>query len=264
MGREARRRRAAPEFLLVPGGWKTLSDTLKGGGMNGSSPQHQVPAGIPRDAVPRVATVVCSRVANYSQFVCGAPPAEVQSVVTAYVTAMATIVRASGGFVNRSSGGEIVAVYGYPLEEESHAHRAVVGAREMLVTMHELNARWGISGLPQLDGIGVGVDTGLLRLIRIKAGKRVRLDAIGAPMTGATRLQELTTEMGHPLIMSSEVARDQRVFPVAEEGAATSHGADALEFVGEVMLRGQGRRRLFGLHEPKAPAAFAHTRSRPR
>jgi len=254
----------ARDPLLDSGGWKALSEYWMGVDMDPMPPENQVSAGIPEDGIPRQATVVCSRVINYARFVCDVPPVEVRTVVTAYVEAMAAIVRTFGGFVSRSTDGEIVAVYGGPMRDESHAHRAVAGAREMLVTIHELNARWGVEGLSQLDGIGLGVDTGALRFIRIDTGERARLDVVGAPMTGAIRLQELTHEMGHPLIMSSEVAKGQRVFALAEEGPGTSDGAegDALEFVGEVLLHDQGRRRLYGVRAPSTPSRAVHTRSR--
>ncbi|MFW5737503.1 MAG: DUF4434 domain-containing protein [Spirochaetota bacterium] len=99
---------------------------------------------------------------------------------------------------------------------------------------------------PVLDGIGVGVDTGRLRFTNIGGSQRIQFDVIGGAINGASRLQSLTKQMGRPLIISAEVADEQTVFAVAENAGAGATDGSALEFIGEVMVRGQGRRRLFG------------------
>lgn len=196
--------------------------------------------------VERTTTVLCADVRNYTQFVTDSLADEVQKVMTTYMAEMERIVHRHGGYINKFVGDEIVAVFGFPLSEADAAQRAVLTARDMLAEVRELNARWSVEDLPVLDGIGVGVDTGPLLFTNIGGSQRVQFDVIGGAVNGASRLQGLTKQMSRPLIMSAEVVEEQTVFAVAENGGSDSSGEPALEFIGEVMVRGQGRRRLFG------------------
>ncbi|MFW5784350.1 MAG: adenylate/guanylate cyclase domain-containing protein, partial [Spirochaetota bacterium] len=225
--------------------------------------------GVERDAV-----VLCADIRNYTQFVTDTPPDEVQRVMSRYMSTMEALVHRHGGYINKFVGDEIIAVFGFPLSEREASERGIRTAHEMLLTVHELNAEFGASGLPVLDGIGVGLDRGPLRFITIGGSRRLQFDVIGTPINGASRLQALTKQMGHPLIVSSEIARDQSHFAVegGSSGEGTSeqgphpHGSAhpdgerprlTLEFIGEVMIRGQGRRRLFGLPSAGIPLSFA-------
>jgi class 3 adenylate cyclase len=223
--------------------------------------------------VERHAAVLCADVRNYTQFVTDTPPDEVQQVMSRYMSAMESLVHQHGGYINKFVGDEIIAVFGFPLSEDETARRAISTGNEMLLRVRELNAEFSVAGLPVLDGIGVGIDTGTMRFITIGGDRRVQFDVIGAPINGASRLQGLTKQMGQPLIVSAEIACDQDVFAVEDTGAAGSSedtgtrggGADApaddsrasLEFIGEVMIRGQGRRRLFGLPSATLESLFS-------
>lgn len=196
--------------------------------------------------VERTTTVLCADVRNYTQFVTDSLPDEVQKVMTTYMAEMERIVHQHGGYINKFVGDEIIAVFGFPLSEHDASQRSVLTARDMLAQVHELNARWSVENLPVLDGIGIGVDTGPVRFTNIGGSQRVQFDVIGGAINGASRLQGLTKQMGHALIISAEVAREQTVFAVGEAGENAFADEPALEFIGEVMVRGQGRRRLFG------------------
>lgn len=199
--------------------------------------------------IERPATVLCADVRNYTQFVTDCPGDEVQRVMSEYMAAMEDVVHHHGGYVNKFVGDEIIAVFGFPLREEQAEHRATIAARDMLLRVQELNAHWSLENLPLLDGIGIGIDTGNLRFTRIGGTKRVQFDVIGSAINGASRLQTLTKQMGFPLIVSAEIASAQHAFTVevaAPGGQSAPSSAGVFEFIGEVMIRGQGRRRLFG------------------
>lgn len=205
--------------------------------------------------VEREATVLCADIRNYTQFVTDERPDEVQAVMTQYMAAMEELVHTNGGYINKFVGDEIIAVFGFPLDEEASTQRATRCAAEMLERIVELNAEWSVAALPVLDGIGIGVDSGGLRFTNIGGARRVQFDVIGGAVNGASRIQGLTKQMERSLILSAEVAEAQSVFPVeaapgdgaASAGTSGSPGEAGLTFIGEVMIRGQGRRRLFGM-----------------
>jgi adenylate cyclase len=201
--------------------------------------------------VEREAAVLCSDVRNYTQFVTDHSPDVVQRVMTEYMAAMEQVVDAHGGYVNKYVGDEIVAVFGFPLAEREAVARSVRAALAMLDTLSELQKSWGERGLPALEAIGIGLDAGAVRFTHIGGRHRVQFDVIGNPINGASRLQTLTKEHGRPLMLPAEIVEAQDELDVVMYGATESSLVKpAVTFVGEVMVRGQGRRRVYGLAQP--------------
>jgi class 3 adenylate cyclase/CHASE2 domain-containing sensor protein len=198
--------------------------------------------------VEREAVVLCSDVRNYTQFVTDHKPDEVQRVMSEYMAAMESVVDAHGGYVNKYVGDEIVAVFGFPRNEKGTIDRAVKAGLAMLRKLDELNEKWTAEGLPPLEAVGIGLDAGPLRFTHIGGRHRVQFDIIGNPINGASRLQTLTKEHKRPLILPAEIVEVQQELDVTMYGAPEeeTHGK-AVSFLGEVMVRGQGRRRVYGL-----------------
>ena len=212
--------------------------------------------------VEREASVLCADVRGYTQLVSDNDSAQVFAVMSRYMREMEEIIEAHGGYINKYIGDEIVAVFGFPRDESAPASRAVAAAGAMLEKVIELRAEWSLTDLPLIDGIGVGVDSGMVRFMRIGGRRRVQFDIIGSAVNGASRFQTLTKDRHCPLIVSAAVAEAQSSFPVEApavpaavpapggEGEPPGDDTAVLRFVGEVLVRGQGRRRLFELHAP--------------
>jgi adenylate cyclase len=202
------------------------------------------------EGIERSAAVIVADVRNYTQFVTDHVPDKVQRVMTEYLAEMERVVHERGGYVNKYVGDEIVAVFGFPLEEGGAINRAVEAGRDMLDRVRALNEGWHAQELPTLDGIGVGVDSGRLRFTNIGGRHRIQFDIMGNAVNGASRLQSLTKEYGTPMVLSEEVSREQEVFPGPGDAHLGAGGADAhLEPIGPVAIRGQGERRLYGLRQ---------------
>lgn len=210
--------------------------------------------------IEREASILCADVRGYTQLVSDNDSAHVFAVMSRYMREMEEIIEAHGGYINKYIGDEIVAVFGFPRDESAPASRAVGAGYAMLEKVIELRAEWSLTDLPLIDGIGVGVDCGTVRFMRIGGRRRVQFDIIGSAVNGASRFQTLTKERGSPLIVSAAVAEAQSTFPVEaspgpgavanEEAVAGEEDIAVLRFIGEVLVRGQGRRRLFELHAP--------------
>ena len=199
--------------------------------------------GVERDAV-----VLCSDVRNYTQFVTDHDPDLVQRVMTDYMAAMESVVDSFGGYVNKYVGDEIVAVFGFPRNEKDAINRSVAAALAMLDKLAVLQQKWTNDGLPALEAIGIGVDAGPLRFTHIGGRHRVQFDIIGNPINGASRLQTLTKEHKRALILPAEVVEQQDKLEVVMYGTPEEEiAAKSVTFLGEVMIRGQGRRRVYGL-----------------
>ncbi len=210
--------------------------------------QHQELIESYATGVEREAVVVCSDVRNYTQFVTDHDPDKVQRVMSDYMAAMEGVVDSYGGYVNKYVGDEIVAVFGFPRSEKDTVNRAVRAALAMLEKLDGLKEKWVAEGLPALEAVGIGVDAGPLRFTHIGGRHRVQFDIIGNPINGASRLQTLTKEHKRPLILPAEVVEAQQELDVVMYGTPKEEVvARSVTFIGEVMVRGQGRRRVYGL-----------------
>ena len=210
--------------------------------------QHQELIESYATGVEREAAVLCSDVRNYTQFVTDHDPDKVQRVMSDYMAAMEGVVDNYGGYVNKYVGDEIVAVFGFPRNEKGTINRAVQAALAMLDKLETLKGRWTSEGLPPLDAVGIGVDAGSLRFTHIGGRHRVQFDIIGNPINGASRLQVLTKEHKQRLILPAEVVEIQQELDVVLYGTPLDEvSSKSVTFLGEVMVRGQGRRRVYGL-----------------
>jgi class 3 adenylate cyclase len=172
----------------------------------------------------------------------------VQRVMGEYMAAMENVVDTHGGYINKYVGDEIVAVFGFPRDEKGVIDRAVRAGLAMLQKLEELKEKWVGEGLPTLEAVGIGLDSGPLRFTHIGGRHRVQFDIIGNPINGASRLQTLTKEHKRALILPAEMVEVQQELEVVMYGANEQAPArKAVTFLGEVMIRGQGRRRVYGL-----------------
>ena len=200
-------------------------------------------------ATERVAAVLCADVRDYTEYVTNHPAGTVQEVMQEYLGAMESVIDAHGGYVNKYVGDEIVAVFGYPLASDAIHTRAVAAALDMLEKLRELRGQWNARGVPPLHAIGIGVDAGPLRFSHIGGSRRVQFDIIGNATNGAHRLQELSKIHGRDLVLPSEVVEEQDLLQVVMYGSEPGP-SPAVTFIGEAQVRGQGRRRLYGLIQP--------------
>ena len=200
-------------------------------------------------ATEREAAVLCADVRDYTEYVTDHPARTVQEVMQEYLGAMESVIDAHGGYVNKYVGDEIVAVFGYPLADDGVHTRAVAAALGMLEKLRELRGQWAARGVPPLQAIGIGIDAGPLRFTHIGGSRRVQFDIIGNATNGAHRLQELSKIHGRDLVLPSEVVEEQDLLQVVMYGSEPD-SLPAVTFIGEAQVRGQGRRRLYGLVQP--------------
>lgn len=195
------------------------------------------------EPIERNACVVCTDVREFTQFVTDNDPGQVHQVMDEYLRTMEQVIDAEGGYVNKYVGDEIVAVFGFPQDERDAVTRGVRAALSMLDEVELLKAKWHLADLPALEAIGIGVDYGPLRFSHFGGKKRVQFDVLGNAVNGASRLQAISKDHSCALVLPDSIAEHQSLIPIAAE----EKDGRALTFLGEVMVRGQGRRRVYGL-----------------
>jgi adenylate cyclase len=137
----------------------------------------------------------------------------------------------AGGTLISYMGDGIMAVFGAPLEQDDHADRAMVAAREMIGERLEKFNAWLIEqGFASGFAMGVGLNSGPVMAGNVGSEQRVEYTAIGDTANTASRLEGMTKGSGHMLFLADSTRKRMRAVP------------DDLVLVGEFEVRGRAGR----------------------
>ena len=136
-----------------------------------------------------VVTVLFSDIRGFSTIAERLGAREVASVVGRHLSAMAEVVAAHGGMIDKFQGDAVMAVFGAPEPLEDHADRALRCAIAMQARQDELNAAgWSVDGMTAM-GVGIGVNTGQVIAGTVGGGGRLEYTVVGDAVNVASRLQ---------------------------------------------------------------------------
>ena len=146
--------------------------------------------------------------------------------LNSYLATMLREVAAEGGIVNKFGGDSILAVFGSPLNPApDHPARAVRASIRMNTALDAFNEAQAAADMPEIRA-GFGVATGEVVAGNLGSERKIEYTVIGDPVNLASRLQELTRELGEPIL-------------VAASTAERASGAARLTSMGEQPIRGR-------------------------
>jgi class 3 adenylate cyclase/DNA-binding NarL/FixJ family response regulator len=149
-------------------------------------------------------SVLFSDIRGFSTIAERLSASDVAAVVGRHLSAMAEVVVAHGGTIDKFQGDAVMAVFGAPEPQPDHAERALRCAIAMQARQGELNAEgWGVDGLPTL-GVGIGVNTGSVIAGTVGGGGRLEYTVVGDAVNVASRLQS-EAEAGEVVASASTV-----------------------------------------------------------
>lgn len=131
---------------------------------------------------------------------------DVVKMLNIYFTAMEKCISAYNGVINKYIGDCVMALFGAPIANTSHAHDAYCAALEMRKSLAGVNAAFAALGLPQIKN-GIGLHTGSVTAGNIGTESRMEYTVIGDTVNVASRIEGLCKEYGETLLMSEETAR---------------------------------------------------------
>jgi class 3 adenylate cyclase len=192
-----------------------------------------------------VSTVLFADLRGFTTFAERTPPDDVIAVLNRYFGEMSDAVLDNGGTLVAFLGDGLIAVFGAPLECDDHADRALAAAREMV---GERLARFNEWAREQGHGdgfrMGVGISSGPLMSGNVGSERRLEYTAIGDTVNTASRIESLTKQLGHPLLLSQSTI-----------DLLTAPAPDAV-FVDEVTVRGRSApTRVWSLEEVAQPVS---------
>jgi adenylate cyclase len=150
-------------------------------------------------------TVLFSDIRGFSTIAERLGAREIADVVGRHLQAMAEVIAAHGGTIDKFQGDAVMAIFGAPDPLPDHAERALRCAIEMQGRQAELNAQgWGTDAVPTM-GVGIGLNTGTVIAGAIGGGGRLEYTVIGDAVNVAQRLQS-EAEGGEIVAAASTVA----------------------------------------------------------
>jgi adenylate cyclase len=129
-------------------------------------------------------------------------PAEAVKLLNLYHEHMTRLIEEHGGLVNQLIGDGIMALFGATGRSSRHADEAIAGGRAMVRGLENLNAKLAAEGFEPVR-IGVGLHTGPAVIGTIGSPRRMEYTAIGDTVNTASRIESLTKDLGHPLLVSA-------------------------------------------------------------
>ena len=134
-------------------------------------------------------TVLFSDIRGFSTLSERLSAREIADVVGRHLGAMAEVIAAHGGTIDKFQGDAVMAIFGAPDPLPDHAACAARCAIAMQARQSELNAQgWGTPAVDSLQ-VGIGLNTGVVVAGAIGGGGRLEYTVIGDAVNIAQRLQ---------------------------------------------------------------------------
>jgi adenylate cyclase len=177
-----------------------------------------------------VSTALFADLRNFTGFAERTPPNDVVAVLNRYFAEMTDAVLDNGGTLVSFQGDGIVAVFGAPIECDDHADQALDAAREMVrERLPNLNGWAEEQGYDDRFRMGIGLCSGLMMTGNVGSDRRLEYTMVGDTANTASRIESLTKELGHPVLLS-ESTLELMTRPPAD-----------LVYVDEVTVRGRSK-----------------------
>jgi adenylate cyclase len=159
---------------------------------------------------PRAAelTILFSDVRGFTGISETLKPEELREYINEYLTDMSGIIRSRHrGTLDKYIGDAIMAFWGAPVEDAQHARNGVLAALDMQKECEVLNGKFAARGWPTLK-IGVGVNSGNVRVGDMGSQVRRAYTVMGDPVNVASRLEGRTKGYGVGILVG-EATRNQ-------------------------------------------------------
>lgn len=149
------------------------------------------------------ATVMFCDLRDFTSFAEARPPELVVDVLNRYLSAMSDVILRHGGTLIGFQGDGILAAFGTPIEQPDHADRALSATREMVgQALDGFNAWLQEESIGGSFRIGVGLNSGVIMAGNVGSERRLEYTVIGDTTNTASRLEAMTKDTPHMLLMS--------------------------------------------------------------
>jgi adenylate cyclase len=146
-------------------------------------------------------TVMFSDVRGFTTLAEKLDPQVLGTFLNRYLTPMTRLVFKNNGTLDKYIGDAIMAFFGAPISDKSHAKKCCTTALEMLEKLKDLNAEFAKEQLPPLD-IGVGINSGDMSVGNMGSDIVRSYTVMGDAVNLASRLEGINKNYGTRIIIS--------------------------------------------------------------
>ncbi|WP_052452294.1 adenylate/guanylate cyclase domain-containing protein [Noviherbaspirillum autotrophicum] len=176
----------------------------------------------------REITVLFSDIRGFTTLSESRPPHEVVALLNRYFEKQVEVVFRHGGTLDKFIGDCIMAIWGAPLEDASHARHAVDAALEMQENLLAFRRELEDEGSDVGDfDVGIGVHTGPAVVGFIGAQRKLDYTAIGDTVNLASRVEGLTKGVARVLVTRETMQACGSAFEFIHHGAFAVKGRSA-------------------------------------
>jgi adenylate cyclase len=134
-------------------------------------------------------TILFSDIAGFTTISEKMPPEDLVGLLNRYLSAMTTIIkRTHRGNVNKYLGDGIMAIFGAPLNDPTHASRACFAALDCQAELAVLRDAWMKEGLPEIHA-RIGINSGSCIVGNMGSEERMEYTVTGDCVNLASRLE---------------------------------------------------------------------------
>jgi adenylate cyclase len=149
----------------------------------------------------REVTIFFADVVQFSTLSETMSPPDVVDLMNRYLSAMADVIEAQGGFIDKYVGDAIVAVFGAPMDDPCHAEHGVRAALTCCERLEMLNAESRTMNAPALAH-RIGLNSGRAVVGNVGSKRRFNYTVMGDAVNLASRLEGANRFFGTSIIAS--------------------------------------------------------------
>lgn len=200
------------------------------------------PDNYPLESQSKELTILFADIRGFTRMAESMDPLLLRDYLNRFLTSMTEVIHAYNGTVDKYIGDAVMAFWGAPLDDPRHADHAVAAAIAMQREVERLNREFEALGWPRLE-VGIGINTGIVRVGDMGSQLRRAYTAIGDAVNLAARLEGLSKTFELPILIGDATRRAVR--------------GVALQFVAQTLV--EGRTEPVGVWQPVAvdPDAYA-------
>ncbi|HQO35885.1 MAG TPA: adenylate/guanylate cyclase domain-containing protein [bacterium] len=151
----------------------------------------------------REATILFSDIRNYSAMSEGMSPEDLIQHLNEYYSAWTEVIFRNGGMIDKFMGDAVMAIFGAPVANDTHAYDACRTAMEMLEELERLCAQWDLEGRKTFR-IGIGIHTGHAIFGNLGSEQRFSYTCIGDAVNIASRIEGINKILNTTVLISED------------------------------------------------------------
>ncbi|NDD64573.1 MAG: hypothetical protein EBZ36_11460 [Acidobacteria bacterium] len=153
-------------------------------------------------ASSREITVLATDIADFSVLVGGTDPALFSSLINGYFDGVIDVLWRHEAMLDKLTGDGLIAIFGAPVEQADHAHRAIACAREIDVFAEAYRAQVSETHSVRFGQTRMGLHSGPALVGNFGGDKRFNYTAYGETVVIAARLEAANKSVGSRILVS--------------------------------------------------------------